>query len=210
MSLYISGPSSRGHMVLPGGDAADEDASGKTQRKQSPHTESNSHSTEEGSSPPITPKKETDEPDSGVHGQQSDREGSLSAITREEVLQTPESGGHAIHSGQLENTPSAIREKVLDDGYNWRKYGQKNVKGNEFVRSYYRCTHPNCQVKKQLERSNDGQITDTVYFGQHSHPKPQQSLPLAVGFAVSILEKRDEQPLTNERGNNTSVLILLY
>ncbi|KAF2611480.1 hypothetical protein F2Q70_00010430 [Brassica cretica] len=60
----------------------------------------------------------------------------------------------------------------MEDGYNWRKYGQKLVKGNEFVRSYYRCTHPNCKAKKQLERSPGGQIVDTVYFGEHDHPKP--------------------------------------
>ncbi|CAN0927234.1 WRKY transcription factor 1 [Linum grandiflorum] len=82
----------------------------------------------------------------------------------------------------------AIREKVLEDGYNWRKYGQKLVKGNEFIRSYYRCTHPSCQVKKQLERSHEGQLADIVYFGQHDHPKPQSNVPLAVGFVMSVDE----------------------
>ncbi|KAL1191811.1 WRKY transcription factor 1 [Cardamine amara subsp. amara] len=77
----------------------------------------------------------------------------------------------SLQSGSEGNSPF-IREKVMEDGYNWRKYGQKLVKGNEFVRSYYRCTHPNCKAKKQLERSPGGQIVDTVYFGQHDHPKP--------------------------------------
>lgn len=61
-----------------------------------------------------------------------------------------------------------------DDGYNWRKYGQKQVKGSENPRSYYKCTYPNCPTKKKVEkRSLDGQITEIVYKGNHNHPKPQ-------------------------------------
>lgn len=59
------------------------------------------------------------------------------------------------------------------DGYNWRKYGQKQVKGSEYPRSYYKCTHPNCPVKKKVERSLDGQIAEIVYKGEHNHSKPQ-------------------------------------
>uniref|UniRef100_A0A7N0VDR5 WRKY domain-containing protein n=1 Tax=Kalanchoe fedtschenkoi TaxID=63787 RepID=A0A7N0VDR5_KALFE len=59
------------------------------------------------------------------------------------------------------------------DGYNWRKYGQKQVKGSEYPRSYYKCTHPNCPVKKKVERSFDGHIAEIVYKGEHNHAKPQ-------------------------------------
>lgn len=59
------------------------------------------------------------------------------------------------------------------DGYNWRKYGQKQVRGSEYPRSYYKCTHPNCPVKKKVERSFDGQIAEIVYKGEHNHAKPQ-------------------------------------
>ncbi|CAN0927895.1 Probable WRKY transcription factor 33 [Linum grandiflorum] len=62
-----------------------------------------------------------------------------------------------------------------DDGYNWRKYGQKQVKGSENPRSYYKCTYPNCPTKKKVERSLDGQITEIVYKGSHNHPKPQST-----------------------------------
>lgn len=64
-------------------------------------------------------------------------------------------------------------DKPADDGYNWRKYGQKPIKGCEYPRSYYRCTHVNCPVKKKVERSSDGQITQIIYKGQHDHEKPQ-------------------------------------
>ncbi|XP_047339215.1 probable WRKY transcription factor 3 isoform X2 [Impatiens glandulifera] len=58
------------------------------------------------------------------------------------------------------------------DGYAWRKYGQKQVKGSEYPRSYYKCTHPNCPVKKMVERSLSGKIEEIVYKGEHNHPKP--------------------------------------
>lgn len=91
----------------------------------------------------------------------------------EKAPKVPESGAVlTLQSGSEGSSSPFIREKVMEDGYNWRKYGQKLVKGNEFVRSYYRCTHPNCKAKKQLERSPGGQIVDTVYFGDHDHPKP--------------------------------------
>ncbi|GMN41931.1 hypothetical protein TIFTF001_011155 [Ficus carica] len=72
--------------------------------------------------------------------------------------------------------PSSFNaDKPNDDGYNWRKYGQKNVKGSEFPRSYYKCTHPNCPVKKKVERSLDGQVTEIIYKGQHNHQRPQSN-----------------------------------
>ncbi|GMI68476.1 WRKY DNA-binding protein 4 [Hibiscus trionum] len=64
-------------------------------------------------------------------------------------------------------------DKPAEDGYNWRKYGQKPIKGCEYPRSYYKCTHSNCPVKKKVERSADGQITEIIYKGAHNHEKPQ-------------------------------------
>ncbi|KAK8488672.1 hypothetical protein V6N13_042366 [Hibiscus sabdariffa] len=58
----------------------------------------------------------------------------------------------------------------LEDGYRWRKYGQKAVKNSPFPRSYYRCTNSKCIVKKRVERSSeDPTIVITTYEGQHCH-----------------------------------------
>ncbi|KAL1326612.1 hypothetical protein HN51_036737 [Arachis hypogaea] len=60
---------------------------------------------------------------------------------------------------------------ILDDGYRWRKYGEKSVKNNKFPRSYYRCSYRGCNVKKQIQRhSMDEQIVITTYEGVHIHP----------------------------------------
>ncbi|KAA8519184.1 hypothetical protein F0562_013440 [Nyssa sinensis] len=101
--------------------------------------------------------------------------------------------GQASELDHKEANPSIIGEKSSEDGYNWRKYGQKHVKGCEFPRNYYKCTYPNCQVKKLLERSHDGKITEIIYKGRHDHPKPQPKRRFAVGTLLSIHEENLEK-----------------
>ena len=81
-------------------------------------------------------------------------------------------GVQAAPSEQKEPNPPFTAE----DGYGWRKYGQKPVIGTEFHRSYYRCTHPYCLVRKGLERSHDGNVSEIIYEGKHDHPKPHAAV----------------------------------
>ncbi|KAG7028279.1 putative WRKY transcription factor 20 [Cucurbita argyrosperma subsp. argyrosperma] len=87
-----------------------------------------------------------------------------------------------------------VSDRLSDDGYNWRKYGQKHVKGSEFPRSYYKCTHPNCEVKKLFERSHDGQIVDIIYKGTHDHPKPQPSRRYSASASMNVQEDGPDKP----------------
>ncbi|KAE8733546.1 putative WRKY transcription factor 20 [Hibiscus syriacus] len=101
----------------------------------------------------------------------------------------PNSGAQ---SGQSDNRVT-VSSTISNDGYNWRKYGQKHVKGSEFPRSYYKCTHPNCEVKKLFERSHTGQISEIIYKGTHDHPKPQPSRRYSSGNAMSVQEERSDK-----------------
>ncbi|KAJ9546387.1 hypothetical protein OSB04_018930 [Centaurea solstitialis] len=79
----------------------------------------------------------------------------------------------------------------LDDGYRWRKYGQKAVKNSPFPRSYYRCTSASCGVKKRVERSSEDPSTVvTTYEGTHKHPCPitprGMSLPETATYGSGI------------------------
>merc|ERR1711959_577693 len=63
----------------------------------------------------------------------------------------------------------------IDDGYRWRKYGQKLVKGNPYPRSYYKCTSQGCNVRKHVERSqHNPKCVVTTYEGKHTHPPLSQ------------------------------------
>ncbi|KAL2330178.1 hypothetical protein Fmac_017759 [Flemingia macrophylla] len=88
------------------------------------------------------------------------------------VIQGEDFGGQSASEEQKDTSNPTGIARTSEDGYNWRKYGQKQVKGSEYPRSYYKCTQPNCAVKKKVERSHDGQITEIIYKGTHNHAKP--------------------------------------
>ncbi|KAL7146675.1 hypothetical protein ABFS83_06G057400 [Erythranthe nasuta] len=72
-----------------------------------------------------------------------------------------------------------------EDGYTWRKYGQKEILGSTYPRSYYRCTHQKfyeCPAKKQVQRLDDDPFTfEVTYRGSHtchmSSTAPSAALP---------------------------------
>ncbi|KAJ0716542.1 putative transcription factor WRKY family [Helianthus annuus] len=63
-------------------------------------------------------------------------------------------------------------EGNTDDGYSWRKYGQKDILGAKFPRSYYRCTYRyihQCMARKQVQRTDeDPMVFEITYRGQHT------------------------------------------
>ncbi|MCL7036920.1 hypothetical protein MKW94_015225 [Papaver nudicaule] len=91
---------------------------------------------------------------------------------------------------------------LLDDGYRWRKYGQKVVKGNPYPRSYYKCTFLGCNVRKHVERAaTDPKAVITTYEGKHNH-----DVPVAKSSSHNTANQlRSQNPVVNNRidfGNN--------
>ncbi|XWS36703.1 hypothetical protein CRYUN_Cryun20dG0108300 [Craigia yunnanensis] len=123
--------------------------------------------------------------DSKICSSQSDQGGGTPSI-KSEKDSLPNIG---VHTSQLEQggkASSMISKKTL-----LIPSPLPGTEGSSPIvceKAYYKCTHPNCQGKKQLERSHDGKMVDTVYFGKHDHPT-QLNLPLDVGFVVSIVEE---------------------
>ncbi|KAL2331329.1 hypothetical protein Fmac_018910 [Flemingia macrophylla] len=61
---------------------------------------------------------------------------------------------------------------LMEDGYVWRKYGQKMTMNAKYLRSYYRCTHKydeSCPAIKHVQRiQEDPPLYRTTYYGHHN------------------------------------------
>ncbi|KAG9154417.1 hypothetical protein Leryth_000847 [Lithospermum erythrorhizon] len=92
---------------------------------------------------------------------------------------------------QVRINPETGLEGPGDDGYSWRKYGQKDILGTYHPRSYYRCTYRhthNCWANKQVQRSDDDpSVFELTYKGTHTCPLASRSAPPPL-----TLEKKQE------------------
>ncbi|KAF8032475.1 hypothetical protein BT93_D1400 [Corymbia citriodora subsp. variegata] len=129
-------------------------------------------------------------------------------------------------SGSPRNEGDAYKKRVNsdtglegqpEDGYSWRKYGQKDILGASFPRGYYRCTHCNvqgCLSTKQVQRSDqDPSVVEVTYHGRHTCIQARSS---AISPAPVVKEEppkettnRQETLLSSKRGLGDDVFSLL-
>ncbi|KAL5219087.1 hypothetical protein ABZP36_019771 [Zizania latifolia] len=133
---------------------------------------------------------------------------SASVTPTQEIPTLPShTGNNNIESTEVSQgfqTPALTIDKPADDGYNWRKYGQKAVKGGDYPRSYYKCTHLSCPVKKKVERSSDGQITQIIYRGQHNHQRPPKRRSKDGGSLLNeedVSSEKEDASARSEQGS---------
>ncbi|XP_031102161.1 WRKY DNA-binding transcription factor 70 [Ipomoea triloba] len=115
----------------------------------------------------------------------------IGSMDSDEVSQPPCDGRKSEDSSGSCKTTSALKDgrgcykrrktcetlikdsqTLVDDGYAWRKYGQKVILNTPYPRNYYRCTHKfdqKCQATKQVQmiRENPA-LYRTTYNGNHT------------------------------------------
>ncbi|KVH94953.1 probable WRKY transcription factor 70 [Cynara cardunculus var. scolymus] len=69
-------------------------------------------------------------------------------------------------------TSTKVTSTLVDDGYAWRKYGQKAIHHTNHQRSYYRCTYKfdqGCEATKQVQKTDDEPSKYKItYNGYHT------------------------------------------
>ncbi|CAL4918205.1 unnamed protein product [Urochloa decumbens] len=104
-----------------------------------------------------------------------------------------ESGGERNEVGEEAAAAEAGNGSQLvmpEDGYEWKKYGQKFIKNIQKIRSYFRCRNKLCGAKKKVEwhPSDPNRALRIVYDGAHQHGSPPSSSSAAAAAASNKYE----------------------
>ncbi|KAM3693001.1 hypothetical protein ACB098_08G130700 [Castanea mollissima] len=93
-----------------------------------------------------------------------------------EASHTRQDSMEILEEGYIEEQDmdrGSYRLVLPEDGYEWRKYGQKFIKNIGKMRSYFKCQRSNCSAKKRAEWStSEPNNLKVVYKGVHNHALP--------------------------------------
>lgn len=115
--------------------------------------------------------------------------------------QKPDRKRPAVPTSYISGTEKEVWRLVDADNHtNWRKYGQK-ITRDGLVRSYYRCTKPDCTAKKRLEArgraDSASQDVRILMSGHHNHQAKDCMYPSQPGSPQ--LHNEDCWVVTNEK-----------
>ncbi|CAL9116484.1 unnamed protein product [Musa acuminata var. zebrina] len=102
----------------------------------------------------------------------------------------------------------------VDDGYSWRKYGQKDILGSKHPRGYYRCTHrimQGCPATKQVQRSDeDPLLFHVTYHGAHTCLPKSPAAPASASASAWLSQEQQQQeekePVDRQQQNQDLLL----
>ncbi|XP_059429718.1 probable WRKY transcription factor 20 isoform X2 [Corylus avellana] len=103
-----------------------------------------------------------------------------------------------------------FRLVLPEDGYEWRKYGQKFIK-NIGKFSYFKCQRSNCSAKKRAEwsASKPGTLR-VVYEGVHTHDLPATESASSGQSGTSSSTANQYDLLTQVFGDRSSTTTSLH
>ncbi|KAJ1263429.1 hypothetical protein BS78_09G183900 [Paspalum vaginatum] len=94
----------------------------------------------------------------------------------------PPAGSRRRPRGGAEARASIVRP-TMDDGFAWRKYGEKSIHQQSSPRLYFRCAYKDdhrCGARKQVERQEeDPSLFRITYFGDHTPACPRDTARVA-------------------------------
>nr|WCL15227.1 WRKY4002 [Atractylodes chinensis] len=100
---------------------------------------------------------------------------------------------------------------TTEDGYAWRKYGQKEILNSKFPRCYFRCTHKpvhGCKAQKQVQKLEDeSNMFHITYFGHHTCPCPTTNAFSHSGVVLDFNDSKNHRYFPNSPSSLTNIHI---
>ncbi|KAI3881882.1 hypothetical protein MKX03_018714 [Papaver bracteatum] len=140
----------------------------------------------------------------------------------------PEAGGSRseIKSDHMGNSPSRKRKAesrwteqvrvcertgleapIDDDGYSWRKYGEKSILETKYPRSYYKCAlqkAQDCSAMKQVQRNDDDPLMFSVTY-RRKHTCNQVSYVSSPVKSGNITDEKHKEKRRQEKTQETII-----
>ncbi|WOK96722.1 hypothetical protein Cni_G05429 [Canna indica] len=136
-----------------------------------------------------------------------EQRGEISRIKKK--IQPPRKSGYRRRAHPY--TCRTVLRKEIEDGYTWRKYGQKIIHGATNQRSYYRCTHKHdrdCQATRQVQKTEGNTLYAITYMGEHTCTDaklPNQRTPCVISFESNTTANDHQQETPSPRPPSTVV-----